>query len=90
MKIENRSAYRRDFFLWCIVVEGGGLQNKGRINRALTECHKEKNEQESPIGPIMDGDFNHYIKQAIPCDTKAVQLTPQKEGHNKEEIFHER
>jgi hypothetical protein len=42
MKIEDRSAYRRDYLPWCIVAEGRGLQNKGRLNRALTEGHKEK------------------------------------------------
>lgn len=40
----------------------------------------------------MDGDFYHYTKQAIPGDMKGftAPAAKEKEGHNKEEIFHER
>jgi hypothetical protein len=51
MKIENRSAYRRDYLPWCIVAEGRGLQNKGRLNRALTEGHKEKTNKNHVLIP---------------------------------------
>lgn len=83
MKIEEISAYRHDDFSWRIVVQGRGLQNKGRINKYSTESHKEKNEQKLRIDPITDGDFYHYIKQAYRVTRRAFQLPPQKEGHNK-------